>query len=119
MDLFSLNWEKIKNEAKRLTDVAELKKELSKLSQEIQSFDLSQHLSPSAKKRVSEFEKAYNQVLAKINRAQRQFDRELNRALSQLKKTKVEAEKQVKKVRKKAQQQKTQRGGGPNKRGRR
>lgn len=107
MDLLSINWDKIKKEAVRLSDFAVLKKELSKLSKDIQSFDLTQHLSPSARKRVSEFEKAYNQVLAKINRAQRQFDRELNKALQQLKRTRVEAEKQVERVRKKAEQHKT------------
>jgi chromosome segregation ATPase len=107
MDFLSLNWEKIKKEAVRLSDFAELKKELTKLGNEIQTFDISQHFTPSAKKKVAEFEKAYNQVLAKLNKAQRQFDREFNKAVSRLKKTRVEAEKQVKTVRIKAQQHKS------------
>jgi hypothetical protein len=88
----------------------ELKSELGKIAgevqTEIQNFDLNAHLSPSAKKKVKELEKRYNEVLRNIQKAQKQFDREFNKTLRTFKKTRTDAEKRLGLIKKKVGQHK-------------
>lgn len=94
-----INWEKIKKEATRLSNIEAIKKELAHLKAEIKKIDVRVHLKPSTKKRLKDFENRYNQLLNSLNQAQRQIDRELTKGLKILKRTKLDSERQLKVIR--------------------
>jgi archaellum component FlaC len=79
-----VNWNKIRSEFQRLTDVEQLKSEVQRIRKEIRSFDYHAVLSPSAKTKVKNFEKRYAELMRTIHQAQRQMDREFNRILRQI-----------------------------------
>lgn len=80
-----VNWQKIKGELNKLTDVAKLKQELQKLASDIRKFDFHTILTPEAQERVKTFEKKYAELLKTVHQAQRQVDREVNKILRQVK----------------------------------
>lgn len=80
-----VNWQKIRNEFQRLTDVEELKAEVKRIRKELRKFDFQAVLSPAAKTKVKAFEKRYAELMRTIQQAQRQVDREVNRIMRQIK----------------------------------
>ncbi|MGE3681699.1 MAG: hypothetical protein AB7G93_08235 [Bdellovibrionales bacterium] len=80
-----VNWQKIRTEFQRLTDIDQLKQEVQRIGTEIRNFDYQSVLSPGAKTKVKMFEKRYSDLMRTIYQAQRQMDREFNRILRQLK----------------------------------
>lgn len=80
-----VNWQKIRNEFQRLTDVEELKSEVHRIRTELAKFDFHTVLSPAAKAKVKAFEKRYAELMRTISQAQRQVDREVNRIMRQIK----------------------------------
>ncbi len=80
-----VNWQKIRSEFQRLTDVEELKSEVQRIRSELSKFDFHTVLSPAAKTKVKAFEKRYAEIMRNIHQAQRQVDREVNRIMRQIK----------------------------------
>jgi hypothetical protein len=80
-----VNWQRIRKEFQRLTDVENLKSEVHRIGAEIRKFDFHAVLSPSAQERVKTFEKRYGELMRTLQQAQRQMDREVNRILRQIK----------------------------------
>jgi hypothetical protein len=80
-----VNWQKIRNEFQRLTDVEELKGEVHRIRNELAKFDFHTVLSPTANAKVKAFEKRYSELMRTISQAQRQVDREVNRIMRQIK----------------------------------
>lgn len=80
-----VNWQRIRNEFQRLTDVETLKDEVQRIGTEIRRFDLQSVLSPAAQTKVKQLEKRYSELLRTIHQAQRQMDREFNRILRNIK----------------------------------
>jgi ElaB/YqjD/DUF883 family membrane-anchored ribosome-binding protein len=87
----------------KVKNLEDLKGELQKIKDEVQSeiqrFDLNAHLSPSAKARLKRLEQRYSEVMKLVSKAQKQFDREFNKSLRVLKKTRQDAEKQMRDIR--------------------
>lgn len=79
------NWQKIRNEFSRLTNVDELRSEVHRIGTELRKFDFHSVLSPTAKARVKMFERRYAELMRTMQQAQRQVDREFNRILRQIK----------------------------------
>lgn len=90
-----MNWQKIRNEFNRLTDVDQLKNEVQRIGNEIRNFDIHVVLSPTAKQRMKGFEKRYSTVMRSLSTYQRQMDREFNRILRQIKSHRTDVEKAV------------------------
>jgi uncharacterized protein YqgV (UPF0045/DUF77 family) len=80
-----VNWQKIRNEFSRITDVESLKTEVQKIRKELSKFDLNSVLSPAAAEKVKAFEKRYSILMRTVHQAQRQVDREFNRILREIK----------------------------------
>lgn len=80
-----VNWQKIRNEFQRLTDIDELKTEVQRIRKELAKFDFQSVLSPAASAKVKAFEKRYTVLMRTISQAQRQVDREVNRIMRQIK----------------------------------
>jgi hypothetical protein len=80
-----VNWQRIRKEFQRLTDVENLKGEVHRIGAEIRKFDFHAVLSPTAQERVKTFEKRYGELMRTLQQAQRQMDREVNRILRQIK----------------------------------
>lgn len=80
-----VNWQKIRSEFQRLTDVEELKSEVQRIGNELRKFDYHSVLSPKAQAKVKVFERRYAEVMRSLQQAQRQVDREVNRILRQIK----------------------------------
>ncbi|MBX3022849.1 MAG: hypothetical protein KF799_14335 [Bdellovibrionales bacterium] len=80
-----VNWQRIRSELQRLSDVEQLKSEVQRIGSEIRKFDFHTVLSPSAQQKVKTFEKRYAELMRTIHQAQRQMDREFNRILRQIK----------------------------------
>lgn len=80
-----VNWQKIRNEFQRLTDIDELKSEVQRIRNELAKFDFQSVLSPAATAKVKAFEKRYTVLMRTISKAQRQVDREVNRIMRQIK----------------------------------
>ena len=80
-----LNWQKLKSELNKLTDVGRLKEDLQKIATEIRKFDFHTVLSPDAQERVKTFEKKYADLIKTVHQAQRQVDREVNKIIRQVK----------------------------------
>jgi len=99
------NWKEKFEELLKAKNIDELKSELGKLAgdlqKEIRSFDLQDHLSPTAKEKVKALEKSYADVLKQLHRVQKQFDREFNKTLRLVKKTRTDAEKTIETFKKK------------------
>jgi hypothetical protein len=79
-----VNWQKIRNEFSRITDVESLKTEVQKIRKELSKFDLNAVLSPAAAEKVKAFEKRYSTLMRTVHQAQRQVDREFNRILREI-----------------------------------
>ncbi len=90
-----VNWQKIRNEFNRLSDVDQLKSEVQRIGAEIRKFDYQSVLSPTAKQRLKTFEKRYTVLMRSISTAQRQMDREFNRILRQIKSHRTDVTKAV------------------------
>lgn len=90
-----VNWQKIRTEINRLSDVDQLKTEVQRIGNEIRKFDFHAVLSPAAQVKMKKFEKRYATLMRSISQAQRQMDREFNRVLRQLKTRRTEVEKAV------------------------
>lgn len=101
-----INWNKIRNEVTRLSDVNVLKSEVQKISDDVRNFDYQKILSPNAKKKVKEFEKKYTKVMKSVQSAQRQVDREFNKIVRQVQEKRQTAEQQIEKLRGLAETQK-------------
>ena len=80
-----INWQKIRNEFNRLSDVENLKSEVQRIGTEIRKFDFHTVLSPAAAAKVKAFEKRYATLMRTISQGQRQMDREFNRILREIK----------------------------------
>lgn len=102
----TINWEKIKAEIQKLTDVDYLSTELNRIANELKKFDVNAYLSPTAKTRLKDLEKRYSELLKGISKQQRQFDREFNKVVRSLKTHKTDIEKKLKVVQAKAKTQK-------------
>lgn len=87
-----VNWEKLKTELNKYSDLETLKAEVHKLSQELKSFDIHVHLSPKAKERLKAVEDKYHEISKTLNKTQRQFDKELDRLVRQFKSQRTKAE---------------------------
>ena len=94
-----LNWQKIRTELNRLTDVEKLKSEVQRIGAEIAKFDFHSVLSPAAQDKVQEkmkkFEQRYTDLMRTINQAQVQMDREVNRIVRQIKVHRADMDKVV------------------------
>lgn len=90
-----VNWQKIRKEFSRITDVESLKTEMQKIRKELSKFDLQAVLSPAAKEKVKSFEKRYSTLMRTIHQAQRQVDREFNRILREIKVRRADVDKVV------------------------
>ncbi len=90
-----VNWDKIRSEINRLTDVDQLKSEVQRIGTEIRKFDFHTVLSPAAQTKMKKFEKRYATLMRSISQAQRQMDREFNRILRQIKTHRTDIEKTV------------------------
>jgi predicted nucleic acid-binding Zn-ribbon protein len=90
-----LNWQKIRTEINRLTDVEQLKSEVQRIGSEIRKFDFQAVLSPAAQQKLKKFEKRYTTLMRSISQAQRQMDREFNRVLRNIKTHRSDVEKAV------------------------
>lgn len=104
------NWRERLEELLKAKNLDELKTEFRKIGGEIQgeiqNFDLNEHLSPTAKARVKQLEKRYNEVLKTVQKAQKQFDREYSTAIKTMKSAQKDAEKRLEQMKKKLAQQK-------------
>jgi len=101
-----VNWQKLKGELNKLTDVAKLKQDLQKIATEIRKFDFHTILTPDAKERVKAFEKKYAELIKTIHQAQRQVDREVNKILRQVKGSAILADGRLENIRRVAFDQK-------------
>lgn len=101
-----INWSKIRNEVSRLSDVNVLKSEVQKITKEVKNFDYHTILSPSAKKKVKEFEKKYTRVMKSVHSAQRQVDREFNKLFRQVQDHRQTAEQKIVELKNLAETQK-------------
>ena len=90
-----VNWQKIRKELNRLTDVDNLKTEVQRIGTEIRNFDYHTVLSPAAKQKVKTFEKRYSVLMRTIQQAQRQVDREFSRIIRELKDRRQDVDKVV------------------------
>ncbi len=90
-----VNWQKIRKEFSRITDVESLKAEMQKIRKELSKFDLQAVLSPAAQQKVKAFEKRYATLMRTIHQAQRQVDREFNRILREIKVRRADVDKVV------------------------
>lgn len=90
-----VNWQRIRGELVRLTDMENLKDEVHRIGSEIRNFDFHSVLSPTAKERVKNFEKRYSDLMRTIHQAQRQMDREINRIMRQIKTHRADVTKAV------------------------
>jgi len=90
-----VNWQKIRTEINRLTDVEQLKSEVQRIGAEIRKFDFHTVLSPAAQQKMKKFEKRYTTLMRSISQAQRQMDREYSRILRQIKSHRSDIEKVV------------------------
>lgn len=104
---FNLNWNKIRTEINRLSDLNALKSEIQKVTNEVKSFDYQNLLSPTAKGRVKDFEGRYNKFMKTVGSAQRQLDREFNKLLRQIQKHRSTAEERLEYIKTLADQQKS------------
>ena len=90
-----VNWQKIRLELNRLTDVEALKSEVQRIGTELRKFDFHTVLSPAAQQKMKKFEKRYTVLMRSISQAQRQMDREFNRILRTIKTRRSTVEKAV------------------------
>lgn len=102
----NLDWNKIREEINRLSDLNVLKSEIYKVRDEVKNFDYHTLLSPTAKKRVRDFENRYNKLMKTVGSAQRQLDREFNKLLRQVKKHRDTAEHRIDQLKNLADEQK-------------
>ncbi len=102
----NLDWGKIRQEINRLSDLDTLKSEIQRVRDEIKGFDYSGYLSPTAQKRVKDFEVRYNRLMKSVGSAQRQLDREFNKLIRQVQKHKETAEERINSLRTIADEQK-------------
>lgn len=79
-----INWQKLRSELQRLSNVEQLKSEVNRLKQEVRGFDLQSVLSPAAKAKVKMFEKKYTELVKAMHQTQRQMDRELARFMREV-----------------------------------
>jgi len=90
-----VNWQKIRSELNRLSNVDELKSEVHRIGAELRKFDYHTVLSPTAQAKVKIFEKRYAELMKTLHQAQRQVDREFNRIVRQLKVQRQDVQKVV------------------------
>jgi len=103
---YELDWNKIKKELNKFTDVDRLQDEVKKIKTEIKKFDVNTVLSSGNQARLKQLEGKYGNLMKSIHRAQRQFDLEFNKLLRRFKTTQTEAKKTLKNVRGLAEEQK-------------
>ncbi len=96
-------FQKVKQELTRLRDFDALKKEVTRLSQELRSFTNRQteELSTTAKKQFQRHERRFNDFLKQVQKAQKQVDQEFGKVWSTLGQFRKEAEKSLKEIKKK------------------
>src|SRR3954471_14990845 len=94
-----VNWQKLKSELNKLTDVQKLKEDLQKIASELRKFDFHTILTPDAKERVKTFEKKYADLIKTVHQAQRQVDREVNKILRQVKGSAILADDRLENIR--------------------
>jgi uncharacterized phage infection (PIP) family protein YhgE len=87
----NLDWNKIN----RLSDLEVLKSEIQKVRDEVKHFDYQAYISPTAQKKVKDFEKRYNKLMKTVGSAQRQLDREFNKLIRQVQKHRDTAEDRI------------------------
>lgn len=100
-----VNWQKLKGELNKLTDVARLKHDLQKIATEIRKFDFHTVLTPQAQERVKVFEKKYAHLIKTVHQAQRQVDREVNKIIRQVKGHRLLADVKLESIRRVAHDQ--------------
>lgn len=103
----NLNWQKIRSELNKLSDVEFLKSELQKVGKEIKKIDLKAKLGPKAQQNLNKIEKKYNSVMQTITKAQRQIDRDFNKVARALKNQKMTTQQKIDLVRKMALEHKS------------
>lgn len=103
---YELNWNNIKKELNKFTDVDRLQAEVHKIKTEIKKFDVNTVLSENNQERLKQLETKYAHLMKSIHRAQRQFDLEFNKLLRRFKTTQAEAKKTLKNVKGMAEEQK-------------
>ena len=87
---FSLNSAKIrklKSELSRLTDVGFLKKELTRMADEVRGFDVHTALSPEANRRLRQLESRFHGLREKMHTMQSHVDSEVNKISSMLRRS--------------------------------
>jgi hypothetical protein len=100
-----VNWQKLRSELNKLTDVQKLKEDLQKIATEIRKFDFHTVLTPQAQARVKTFEKKYAEILKTVHQAQRQVDREVNKIIRQVKSHGILADVKLENIRRVAHDQ--------------
>lgn len=100
-----VNWNKLKSELNKLTDVTKLKNDLQKMASDIRKFDYQTVLTPQAKERVKLFEKKYSEIIKTVHQAQRQVDREVNKIIRHVKGNRLLTDVKLDTIRKMAQEQ--------------
>jgi hypothetical protein len=103
----NLDWNKIRQEINRLSDINVIKSEVHKVRDEIKNFDYQSYLSPTAKKRVKDVEKRYNKLMKTVGSAQRQLDREFNKLIRQIQTHRDTAQSRIDALKKLAEEQKS------------
>ena len=102
----NLDWNKIRQEINRLSDLNVLKSEIQKVRDEVKSFDYQGFLSPTAQKRVKDFEVRYNKLMKTVGSAQKQLDREFDKLIRQVQKHRDTAEQRIDQLKNLADEQK-------------
>ena len=75
----------LKKELGKLTDIAYLRKEFSRVSAEIRNFDVHRHLPRKAKVRIEKLEERFIDALQSLRDLQHQVDSNLDRFISLVK----------------------------------
>ncbi len=67
----------IRKELEKLTDVDYLKKELARVKEEIKNFDVNVHLTPQAKAKLRGLEQSFDELRKRVSKFQKQVDSEI------------------------------------------
>ena len=104
--MLNANWDKIRKEISKIKDLDSLKKELNKLTREIKRFDIQNHLSEQATRRLKNLEDQYQKVVDAIMSIQKQIDIELNKTIGHIKNSQKDVKKKMGAFKKSADGQK-------------
>lgn len=86
----------IREELQKLTDVEYLKKELSRAANEIKNFDVEKlNLSPENKAKLKTLEKRFNEIVKRVRALEKQIEPEVNKLVAMIKKHGKEAEAKI------------------------